>query len=227
MKKIKDKLSEKELLKVFTKLFLVLLYIMVGALGFPTNGNFEEFNNIVLGYYVVGFIFIFIITFFSFESLKNFFNDFFSHFKKNVWYIFKYFFLTIILFGISRIAIMSILPVTPSSNDFIRETAAHYPIYVFFVIVLYVPFVEGVIFRKYLHDIIKNKYLFLFFSSIFYGYLHIAGEYASIPEFFALFIPIWIIGLGWSYSYSKSGNIFVSILCHFAYNLFVFLTMII
>jgi membrane protease YdiL (CAAX protease family) len=200
------------------------MYGVVGILGIPDANSGADFSQVILGYYIIGILFILILALSNFKSLKKDFFAYFRHFFKNTGKALLYLIATVFIFAIARLVTSLITNVEPTGDTLITSALKNFPLYIVFVTVIYTPFVEEIIFRKLLSNILTNKYIFMVISASIFGYFHIMGDFSNISEFISLFIPIACFGVVLSYSYKKTNNIFIPIIIHLLYNSFVFLT---
>lgn len=205
-------------------IIMILMYALIGILGIPEAGNNTDFEQIKAGYYIIGILFIVIITLFNFDIFKHDLKDYFKHFPKNIWHTIKFLLIGLVVFSISRFLTYLIINVTPTGDSLIKSAFQDFPVYIIFVTVIYTPYVEEMIFRKLLSDIIPNKYLFIITSASIFAYFHAIGDFSNVTQFISLFVPVACFGAVIAYSYRKTNNIFVPILIHLLYNSFVFLT---
>jgi membrane protease YdiL (CAAX protease family) len=91
--------------------------------------------------------------------------------------------------------------------------------------VIYAPFVEEIIFRKSIKNVIKNPYIFIIISGFLFGILHI-NDYKNFSEIL-MGIPYIIMGLDFAYIYHKTNNIFTTMTFHFCHNLILLLIQLI
>lgn len=208
---------------------LIVLYFLVGILGFPSESEMVTFASVALYYLIIGLIFISILIGVHFKDLKKDYHSFISHFKKNMKIVFKYILLLIIGYVFLKLFI-TILGAKSGNNQVLNSSELiynaffKYPAYVTFAVGIYTPFVEEMIFRKTLYQLISHKYYFLIISSIIFGFLHIFGNITGdfdLIQLLLLMIPYTYFGFILSYSYIKTKNIMVPILVHLLYSLFL------
>ena len=73
---------------------------------------------------------------------------------------------------------------------------------------------EEILFR-YTFTIIKNKYIYLIVTTLFFAILHMQ----KIPEDLIYLIPYSLMSFTFTYPFYKTNNIINSIITHSAYNL--------
>ena len=162
----------------------------------------------------------------SFVYSKDLIDDetnFIKQFKTNIIEIIKYTGLILIGYALIKLAFLSLFQsdnnITQSSS-YVINTFKTFPFYIIFVILIYTPYVEEIIFRKSIFHIIKNKFLYVVVSSILFGLLHVIGDgnVTNIGNFFLLLIPYTYFGVVLALSYLKTKNIFIPIMCHLLYS---------
>ena len=152
---------------------------------------------------------------------KNIFIPDLKEFKKNVVsylkkYI-KYWFLIIILMIFSNYIISMFTTSNTSLNQqiIIKELKAA-PIYVLIITIFIAPILEELVFRLSFRKIFAHtNILYIIFSGLFFGFMHVAGEDLINLLFI---IPYSIPGFIFAYLYTKSNNICVPISLHIIHN---------
>lgn len=199
------------------------LYLTFGILGIPRINEIGEFNELIIGYYIIGCLFIFILSFVFYKDIFSNLKDIFKNFGSISYNIFKYSLLMIVGYFLIKLFFSIFFGsnnnITQSSEDVINAFK-QFPLYIVFVILIYTPFVEEIIFRKSFSYIFKNNILYIILSSIMFGLLHVIGDgnANNIGDFFLLLIPYTYFGIVLSISYLKTKNIFVPIICHLLYS---------
>ena len=94
-------------------------------------------------------------------------------------------------------------------------------LYTLFVLLIYAPFIEGIIFTKIIKNIIKNKIAWILISGILFGLLQIGFDFSSYSSLI-FSLPYIIIGILVSFIYEKKENVFYPIFIWFFYYLFQF-----
>ena len=90
---------------------------------------------------------------------------------------------------------------------------------------LFGPFVEEGVFRLLPRKFLKNNYIYVIFSSVVFGLIHILSSWSNIfsnPLQLLYFFSYWILGLGLSINYVKTKNFASNVLYHATWNLMVF-----
>jgi membrane protease YdiL (CAAX protease family) len=148
-------------------------------------------------------------------------TDFKTFIKNNIKYFkeyIKYWFLMLILM-ISSNLIVTLFTTTDIANNqnTIIETLKVAPIYTFILTVFIAPILEELVFRLSFRKIFSNNVLFILFSGLVFGSMHVIGTCEHLID--SLFIiPYSIPGFIFAYVYTKSKNICVPISLHFIHN---------
>lgn len=130
----------------------------------------------------------------------------------------KYWLVAVGIMFVSNVIIMAITGNTTSGNEkAVRELFSTSPIYVYFSGVIFAPIVEELVFRKCFHELMPNKYLFIFLSGFVFGGMHILTDYSGAMDLLYL-IPYCAPGLVFAYIMYKTKNVLVSTGLHFLHN---------
>ena len=106
---------------------------------------------------------------------------------------------------------------TSSNEEAIRNLVVKSPIYAYFSGVIIAPFIEELVFRRGLRNIINNNTLFILISGLVFGGLHIITGYSGITDLLYL-IPYCFPGLVFAYILTKTDNILIPISIHLLHN---------
>lgn len=207
---------------VFSSYFVyeyIFIYLII-ALGIKYNTfGYNQRVNCIL---IINIVYIAFLIFMYRKELKKDIIDFKENYKN---YLSKYislYLLGVILMGLSNVLLQHITHLEMSGNETaVRTLLKQIPVYMVFTSIIYAPFVEEIIFRKSIRNIIKNKYIFVIISGIIFGLLHIS-DYRNINEIL-MGIPYIIMGLDFAYIYYKTNNLFTTMVFHFCHNLILVL----
>ena len=199
-------------------LFLFLDYIFI----FSYNSfNIQEINKIttlksmifVFAKYFV-LIGLFFINYRKYLKQKviDFKNNFVKYFKISV----KNWFLGFIIMIISNMIINSFIPGLGKNEEGVQQLITEIPIIAFIMTTVFAPFVEEMIFRKYLQDAIKNKTAFMILSGLIFGLVHVMG-FDSWLEYI-LIIPYGALGFMFAKTLNETDNIYSTIMMHMLHN---------
>ena len=211
-------------------IFIMLLILMAVFPYIPIylfNLNYDKFTySAKILYNLVCDIGLMIIIFYLYrkELIQNF-KDYFHNFKDNFEESFKYYFLGLIGMIISNVLIVLLVKEASANNETaVRELITKAPLYMIFSVSIYAPFVEEIIFRKSIKDIVLSfdnnkvtKYIYILTSGLIFALMHIVGSSTSIYDYFFV-IPYASLGIAFASLYYKKDNIFYTIMIHSMHN---------
>lgn len=214
---------EKNRVNTLIGIITVLLYFVYSLFQtlpldlFGINYNDLELSTKISYLLVYESIFILIL----FLIHKNRFINDFKNYKSNLKdYIKKYFEYWAIAFGlmiISNLVIVILFPNAIANNqENVNNIFQIAPIYMIVSAVIFAPFVEETVFRLGFRNFIKNDTLFIIFSGLVFGGLHVVGSENLINYIYI--IPYSIPGFIFAYTLVKSKNLFVPMSLHFFHN---------
>ena len=155
------------------------------------------------------------------DNLKKYLKEF----KKNFKLSFSYYIVGFIIMIISN-NIISIFfsEATASNEQAVRSLIDLYPLYMLFSVSIYAPFVEELVFRKSIKDIVLafgdnkiTKYLYIIISGLIFSSLHVLGTTSSFLDYLYI-IPYLALGISFAALYYKTDNIFTTITMHSLHN---------
>ena len=199
---------------------LLIIYLIFGIMAFPNMDNVNNFNSL---YYIVSAIFtLSFVLFFTKDDLKKEFKEFKKNIIKNLLYCFIIFICMFLIVTLSNFLIDKLLGWEEiNSSKLIFPNINSMFLYTLFVLLIYAPFIEGIIFTKIIKNIIKNKIAWILISGILFGLLQIGFDFSSYSSLI-FSLPYIIIGILVSFIYEKKENVFYPIFIWFFYYLFQF-----
>ena len=179
--------------------------------------NYNDLNFVTKQIYLILYEVIIIYIY-----RKNFIPDFKDFIKNNVTYFkkyIKYWFLMLGLMIISNLIVTMFTTTEISQNqETIVNLLGEAPIYTFILTVFTAPILEELVFRLSFRKMFAHtNLLFIFFSGLFFGSMHVISSYESIVDLLFI-IPYSIPGFIFAYIYTKSKNICVPMSLHFIHN---------
>lgn len=115
-----------------------------------------------------------------------------------------------------------IIPNGISTNEALnRELLLNNKFIYSILLCLFIPILEEIVFRLELKKNLKNKYLFIFISSLIFAIPHILSS-TNLIELIYIF-PYFILGLTFTTIYQKTNNILYNILAHILHNTLIVL----
>lgn len=150
-------------------------------------------------------------------NIKEIIKDFKKNKKDYLKLIFKTLLIGLTIIIITNLIISHFNPL-PQNELTLRKEIKLYPIYYILNILLFGPIMEEILLR-YTFTIIKNKYIYLIVTTLFFAMLHIQ----KIPDDLIYLITYSMISLTFTYPFYKTNNIINSIITHSTYNLLALL----
>ncbi len=212
----------RNMLTGFGVLFLYLIgssysYDFIGLFGI----NYDNLSFVAKQIYLISYeVFLTLIIVYIYRkdfipNLKDFLKNNVTYFKKYI----KYWFLMIGLMFISNLIVTMFTTTQISQNqETIVSLLGEAPIYTFIITVFTAPILEELVFRLSFRKMFAHtNLLFIFFSGLFFGAMHVVSSYTSIVDLLFI-IPYSIPGFIFAYIYTKSKNICVPMSLHFIHN---------
>lgn len=190
--------------------FIVGLHLLDPRLEEITYGI--ALTTVFLKYLVL--IIIFIITYHTY--LKEKIIDFFQYFKKYSKISFHNWFIGFLIMIISNIIINTLVPGLGQNEQQIQSIISKTPLIAFFLTTIFAPFIEEMVFRKYLQDCFNNKILFMIFSGLIFGFVHVMGY--DNPLEYLLIIPYGALGYMFAKTLNETDNIYCTMMTHMFHN---------
>lgn len=160
--------------------------------------------------------FMFILFLLYRKTLLKDISIYFKNFIKNISTGTKYWIIGLCIMMLSNIIISYYLPGGSANEEAVQSVIKQAPIYMIFSTIIYAPFIEELIFRKSIRDIIDNDYLYVIISGLTFGFVHtLAGS--TIQELVYI-IPYGALGSCFALMYVKTKNIYTSMAFHMIHN---------
>jgi len=214
-----------ELRNLFKGIGVLFLYFIISAFTYEFielfGINYDSLNNIIKQIYLILYeitltlIIVYIYRKDFIPNLKEFLKNIKKYLKKYI----KYWFIMLGLMVISNYIITFFTTTNISQNQqSINETLTNSPIYATFLTILIAPILEELVFRlSFRKMFVHTNILFIFFSGLFFGMMHVLGGLESLIDLLFI-IPYSIPGFIFAYLYVKTKNIFVPISLHCLHN---------
>lgn len=203
--------------------YLVYEFVFIFILNyFGINFTKLDMSNKFIFLLITNIIFCIILFFVYKNEIKKDFKDFKTNYKEYISKYFKFYLIGVLLMGFSNIILQKFTNMEISGNEeIVRQYIKIAPLYMLFSSVIYAPYVEELIFRKSIRNIINKNWIFILLSGFIFGILHIS-DYTNINDII-MGIPYIIIGIDFAYIYYKTNNIFTTMTFHLCHNLLLFL----
>lgn len=212
---------------------IIFILLLCGMAYFPYlpielfNIPYDSFSMTMKALYMtfcdIGFMIILFILYKDkiIDNCKKYFNKFLDNFELS----FKYYFIGLLIMIVSNIVISLFFSGANANNEeAVRNMIDTIPLYMIFSVSIYAPFVEELIFRNSIKDMVMSfgnnkitKYLYIFISGFIFALLHILGQATSYLDYLYI-IPYMSLGVAFATLCYKSDNIFSSISMHALHN---------
>ena len=216
-------MKKKKVEKIFLTIVAIVLYFVLPYLQEPFLNLCQV--NIDTMPDIFKYVFLFswqtmdacIIFLLFHEYLEKGIKDLKKNHKKYFKKYFKLWFLALGIMMISNAFINLINGGIAGNEETIRELFEINPVYVFYASVMIAPFVEELIFRQGIRNLISNNTLFIIVSGLVFGSLHVIGN-VNTPLDWLYLIPYCTPGFIFAYTLTKTDNVLVPASLHFIHN---------
>jgi len=220
-----EKQKNFELRNMFIGIGVIFLYLIASALPYDFISffgiNYNNLNIITKQIYLILYeatltlIIVYIYKNDFIPNFKDFIKNNIKYFKKYI----KYWFIMLGLMVFSNMIITIFTTTQISQNQqSVVESLGQAPIYTFIITVFIAPILEELVFRLSFRKMFSHtNILFIFFSGLFFGCMHVLGSLESLIDLLFI-IPYSIPGFMFAYLYTKSKNIFIPISLHLIHN---------
>ena len=207
-----------EFIGIFLILFITENVIAIALKQYLKSDNFWLKNlSAVATCLVVTIIFIIIYRKRLLKDLKEFKKEYLS-------IAFKYWIVGAITMIIINLFLLNFLKDIPSNESANRALIKMLPLYTIFGMCILAPINEEITFRHSLRNIFKNEWAYAILSGLAFGAVHVLGS--SWPQVLYI-IPYGTLGFVFARAYSKTNNIYTSIIMHATHNTITILFLLI
>ena len=201
---------------VILSYFLIPTYIKY-VVAYLANGSLSEEISVILSIIIEILTLAVILLLFN-KRIKENYVDLKKNHKKYFSKYFKFYLIGLAIMYISNaILIFGLNGGLAGNEESIRSILLVHPIYVYISAVLIAPSVEELVFRGAIKNIIPNSILYILCSGLIFGGMHLVGNVTSIIDLLYI-IPYSSLGIAFAYIYSKTDNIFVTMMLHTMHN---------
>lgn len=201
---------------VILSYFLIPTYIKY-VVAYLANGSLSEEISVILSIIIEILTLAVILLIFN-KRIKENYVDLKKNHKKYFSKYFKFYLIGLAVMYISNaILIFGLNGGLAGNEESIRSILLVHPIYVYISAVLIAPSVEELVFRGAIKNIIPNSILYILCSGLIFGVMHLVGNITSIIDLLYI-IPYSSLGIAFAYIYSKTDNIFVTMMLHTMHN---------
>lgn len=217
MKKLKNYLKNASLGIALILAYFLIPYIKYIIIYLLNGATVNENISIILSI-LIEIITLAVILLLFHKKIEKDYIDIKKNHKKYFAKYFKYYLIGLGIMYISNaILIFGFKNGIAGNEEGIRNLLGVFPIYIYISAVLIAPIVEELVFRGGIRNIIPNNILFILVSGLVFGGLHLVGNISSFIDLLYL-IPYSSLGIVFAYIYTKTDNIFVTILLHTMHN---------
>lgn len=147
------------------------------------------------------------------KNIIEYKNNWRDYFEKYL----KYYIFALIVMIVSNLIINMFTKGISGNQENINNMFEKAPIYILFSSIITAPFLEEMVFRQSIRNIIRSKTTFIIASGLIFGGLHVVGSMNSLIDLLYI-IPYSAPGIAFAYMLAKTDNIFVSMGIHFMHN---------
>ena len=192
--------------------YCVVLVLQHFGIDITTYSNTLKYQ-IIIG---IDLSFMFILFLLYRKTLLKDITLYIKNFIKNISTGTKYWIIGLCIMMLSNIIISYYFPGGSANEEAVQNIIKQVPIYMVFSTIIYAPFVEELIFRKSIRDIIDNDYLYIIISGLTFGFVHtLAGS--TLHELIYI-IPYGALGSCFAIMHVKTKNIYTSMTFHMIHN---------
>lgn len=195
----------------------ILLYLFLPSIIMSLFYPYTNINN--FNYFIFNTLSYLILLIYYFIIYKDTLINYFKKLnKKDIFYTLIIWIIGFLLMILANYIInYIIIPNGISSNEEgNRQLLFSHKITYSFLFCILIPILEEISFRLEFKHNIKNKYVFLFISSLTFALIHILSTTSLIELLYI--VPYLILGLTFSTVYMKTDNILCSMLAHILHN---------
>ena len=205
---------------IFLVIFFLFLYIdyFIVAMYYINNSdlyNLSKYSKIFI-LFAKYFILIAIFIIRDHKYLKEKWIDFKNNFKKYTKISFKNWFAGFIIMFISNIIINIFIPGIGENESAVQTIIKQMPVIAFILTTILAPFVEEMVFRKYIKNCINSKILYMIISGLIFGFIHTSISTNTLE--LLLIIPYGSLGFMFAKTVYETDNIYTSIMMHMFHN---------
>lgn len=168
---------------------------------------------LILGYFVTMLMLIYIFK----DKFKKDIKDFKDNYKKYIPMIIKYWAVGFtIMFVVNLIIVTVFLHGVAPNEEANRLMLKAYPLFMSLSISIFAPISEEILFRVSFKDVLKKKYIYILFTGITFGAMHMLANTSWIECLYVLSYSA--LGIAFSALAYDTDNIYSSILAHMMHN---------
>ena len=223
IRKVSDEYTINYIKKTLKALLIFVFFCFSGLLEYiPVKllniSYVDEYLRVILGCFSELIVLIVLFIIYR-KELKKEFYIFKNKLDENLNTGLIYWLLGLAIMFISNAIIIFVFKLGQANNQqAVNQFIKTAPIWMLIEAGVLAPIVEEIIFRKSIKDMTTNKKLFIFFSSLIFGLMHIIPSAKALTDFLFL-LPYGILGFSFAKMYSKTDTVFTSISFHMIHNI--------
>lgn len=197
--------------------YFLLPTLIKSVISYLANEALSEEVSVILSIIIEILTLAVILLLFN-KRIKENYIDLKKNHKKYFSKYFKFYLIGLAIMYISNAILIFVFNGGLAGNEeSIRNILLVHPIYVYISAVLIAPSVEELVFRGAIKNIIPNSILYILCSGLIFGGMHLVGNVTSIIDLLYI-IPYSALGIAFAYIYTKTDNIFVTMMLHTMHN---------
>ena len=212
-KEIKDRLLFPIIFLIF--LFSDLIYLIPSYL-FKIDIKSLSNTQLIIINLLIDIILAFIIFLIYHKYLKEKWSDFKKNFNCYFDISLKYWLLGLSVMLIANLILNQFNSDISNNENAVQGLIKNFPIIAFILTTFCAPFIEEMVFRKSLRDMIKNNTLYVILSGLIFGFMHVMNSETLIEYLYI--IPYGALGCAFAYTIVKTDNIYSAIMMHMLHN---------
>lgn len=198
---------------IFRIIPIYLFKIDINNISLKTASYISLFCNFIVFLIIVGIYY---------KDLIKEFKIYISNLWKNFDIGLKSWLLGLVIMFVSNLILLLVFKSNGANNEnAVQSLLEASPIAMGFYTCLLAPFNEEIVFRKSLKDFIKNKWLLIFTSFLFFGGAHVFSMATNFVDLLYI-IPYGALGATFAYAYYKTDSVYTSIVFHVIHNSLLF-----
>jgi len=220
-----------DLKKLIKGILIILSYLIMPSIIYMPFYLLEKNNlinyqvSLILTYLCVLTVYVLIYR----KNLQEDFKLFKKNYKKILLTTLKYWLIGLIIMIISS-NIINLFGISSNVNQESNiELLTKYPIAEFVIACFFAPIIEELVFRCSLKNFTPNKHIYAITTGLIFGFVHVISSldsYSSLTMLIYL-IPFSAVGISFGYAYSKTKNIYGTMIIHSIHNLISLIEVII
>ena len=205
---------------IFIEIFILFLYSDYLIVGIYYATGSDIFNlSFISKIFILLFKYLILISIFIIKDhkyLKEKWIDFIKKFKEYFKISFKNWFAGFLIMFVANIIINAFVPGLGENESAVQTLIKEAPFIAFTLTTIFAPFVEEMVFRKYLKDCVNKKVIYMILSGLIFGLIHTSIS-TNVLEIL-LIIPYGALGFMFAKTVHETDNVYTTIMMHMLHN---------